>query len=190
MLGLPNDTAISNDEEENENEDDAEEIEANKSLLGNKRKLEAILNSPILNENAKRRKVLSENTFNEKSPHSFKEKKNPTKQSIKPLRKSGRPKGTKRKVYFSRHMDLSDVSEEASDDQFEQKMNILDNSFTSSIDKINMFCEAEEGGIKKNVKKMKVLYLKRENMVLIWDPKLGRSLGNKISLIQEPLEAP
>ena len=77
-------------------------------------------------------------------------------------------------------MDLSDVSEEASYDQFQQQMNILENSFTSSIDKINMFCEAEEGG---NVKKMKVLYLKRENMVLIWDPKLGRSQGNKITLI-------
>lgn len=172
MLGLPNDTAISNDEEENENEDDAEEIEANKSLLGNKRKLEAILNSPILNENAKRRKVLSENTFNEKSPHSFKEKKNPTKQSIKPLRKSGRPKGTKRKVYFSRHMDLSDVSEEASDDQFEQQMNILDNSFTSSIDKINMFCETEEGGNKRKCQENESVVFKKR--------KHGIDLGSKV----------
>ena len=141
ILGLPKDSSLDNPESESFSSENNDTV--NTSLLRNKRKLDTLMNSPILNENAKRRKVLTENLLNDNSPHSFKEKKNPTKANVKPLRKSGRPKGTKRKVYFSRHMDLSDISEESNHDPLENEVDILESSFTSTTDHVNMFVENE-----------------------------------------------
>ena len=157
ILGLPKDGLRDKDNHEEEKDTEETNSAVNTSLLSNKRKMDALMSSPILNENEKRRKVLTENLVSENSPHSFKDKKTPTKANIKPLRKSGRPKGTKRKVHFSRHMDISDVSEESNEDPFEHELDIMESSFTSTTDHIQMFMERDSDRIQNKTKKLKTI---------------------------------
>ena len=95
LLGLPKDDCEDNLEmTDSEREDDDSIDEA--VTKGNKRKLDVLANSPLLNELKKRRKVLENNQLNETSPHTFKEK-TPQKKDLKDLRNQGAQRDLKGK---------------------------------------------------------------------------------------------
>ena len=104
--------------------DEISEIDSKRDRT--KRKLGALLNSPIINEVEKKRKVVETNMLNENSAHIYKEK-TPKKKDLNNLRKPGRPKGTKRKIFLSRHM---------TEDQDTIDERVIESSTTSTVDKI------------------------------------------------------